>query len=166
VIGWHKQAPKFKSPPLVVNERVVEDTYEKAEVLWEEILDRFSARDDLGDDALENYLGVTYLPWEQSVSIEEVESCTIGVSSTSLGTDKVTVRLLRACWKSISEPLHGLFSRCLELNHFPHPWKYAEVAMIPKVGKKDKASVRSWRPIALLSCISKGFERVISRRLA
>ena len=38
--------------------------------------------------------------------------------------------------------------------------------MIPKVGKKDKASVRSWRPIALLSCISKGFERVISRRLA
>jgi hypothetical protein len=53
----------------------------------------------------------------------------------------------------------------LELNHFPHPWKYAEVAMIPKVGKKDKASVRSWRPIALLSCISKGFERVILRRL-
>ena len=33
VIGWHKQAPKFKSPPLVVNERVVEDTYKKAEVL-------------------------------------------------------------------------------------------------------------------------------------
>ena len=37
--------------------------------------------------------------------------------------------------------------------------------MIPKVGKKDKTSVRSWRPIALLSCISKGFERIISRRI-
>jgi hypothetical protein len=106
-------------------------------------LDRFSAKDDLGDDALKNYLGVTYLLWEQLVSIKEVESCTIRVSSTSLGTDKVTVQLLQACWKSISKPLHSLFSRCLELNHFPYPWKYAKVAMIPKVGKKDKAFVRS-----------------------
>ena len=38
--------------------------------------------------------------------------------------------------------------------------------MIPKVGKKDKTSVRSWRLITLLSCISKGFERIISRRVA
>jgi hypothetical protein len=34
------------------------------------------------------------------------------------------------------------------------------------VGKKDKTSVRSWRPIALLSCISKGFKRIILRRIA
>jgi hypothetical protein len=38
--------------------------------------------------------------------------------------------------------------------------------MLPKVGKKDKTSVRSWRPIALLSCISKGVERIIARRIA
>ncbi|KAG0155024.1 hypothetical protein PDIDSM_597 [Penicillium digitatum] len=49
----------------------------------------------------------------------------------------------------------------------PHPpWKVAEVAMIPKVGKKDKSSVRSWRPIALLSCLSKGLERIIAKRIA
>src|SRR5258708_31334033 len=38
--------------------------------------------------------------------------------------------------------------------------------MLPKIGKKDKTSVRSWRPIALLSCISKGLERIIARRIA
>jgi hypothetical protein len=38
--------------------------------------------------------------------------------------------------------------------------------MLPKVGKKDKSSVRSWRPIVLLSCISKGLERIIARRIA
>ena len=42
----------------------------------------------------------------------------------------------------------------------------AEVAMIPKVGKRDKESVRSWRPIALLSCLSKGLERTIARQVA
>ncbi|KAG0156970.1 hypothetical protein PDIDSM_4153 [Penicillium digitatum] len=45
-------------------------------------------------------------------------------------------------------------------------WKVAEVAMIPKVGKKDKSSVRSWRPIALLSCLSKGLERIVAKRIA
>jgi hypothetical protein len=47
VIGWHKQAPKLKAPPLEVNSRIVKDTIEKAKVLREEILDRFSADDDL-----------------------------------------------------------------------------------------------------------------------
>lgn len=166
VIGWHKQAPSLKAPPLVVNGRTIEDTLEKAEVLRDEILDRFSASDDLPDYQIENFPGITYLPWEQTISLEEVERCTIGVSSTSPGTDRVTVRLLKACWETIKGPLHGLFSRCLELSFFPNTWKNAEVAMIPKVGKKDKTSVRSWRPIALLSCISKGFERIISKRIA
>jgi ribonuclease HI len=166
VIGWHRQAPSLKAPPLAVNGRLVEDTMEKAEVLREEILDRFSADDDIADFRLDAFKGVTYLPWEQTVSLEEVERCTIGVSSTSPGTDRITVRLLKACWDTIKGPLHGLFNRCLELNYFPDAWKEAEVAMIPKVGKKDKTSVRSWRPIALLSCISKGFERVISRRIS
>ena len=70
---------------------------EKAKVLWEEILDRFSVDDDLVGLQLEDFQGVTYLPWEQSISLEEVERCTIGVSSTSPGTDQVTVRLLKAC---------------------------------------------------------------------
>ena len=38
--------------------------------------------------------------------------------------------------------------------------------MLPKVGKKNRTSVCSWRPIALLSCISKGLERIIARRIA
>ena len=37
--------------------------------------------------------------------------------------------------------------------------------MLPKVGKKDKSSVRSWRPIALLSCVAKGLERIVAKRV-
>ena len=47
MIGWHKQAPKLKAPPLKVNSRIVEDTIEKAKVLREEILNRFSTDDDI-----------------------------------------------------------------------------------------------------------------------
>lgn len=75
------------------------------------------------------------------------------------------MRLLKSCGEHTKYVIHGLYNGCLRLNHFPRSWKLAEVAMIPKVGKKDKASVRAWRPIALLSCVSKGLERIIARRL-
>lgn len=166
VVGWHKLGPSLKAPPLEVNRVAIEDTMEKAETLRTEILGRFSADDDLDYDPLYNWDGAGNLVWEQTVSLEEVEQSTISVSSTSPGTDRVTVRLLKACWEHVKHAIHGLFSRCLALDYFPQTWKLAEVAMLPKVGKKDKTSVRSWRPIALLSCISKGLERVIAKRVA
>lgn len=38
--------------------------------------------------------------------------------------------------------------------------------MIPKLGKRDLSSTGSWRPISLLSCIGKGLERLIARRIS
>lgn len=166
IISWHKLASNLKAPPLVVNGVLIEDTMENAEALHSEVLGRFDAKDDLEQDPLADWDGTGHLQWNQAVSLEEVERNTIGVSSTSPGTDQVTVRLLKACWDHIKHTIHALISRCLALSHFPQPWKLAEVTMIPKVGKKDKTSVRSWQPIALLSCISKGLERTIARRVA
>src|SRR6195952_500324 len=166
VMGWHKMATNLKAPPLVVDGVVIEDTREKADALKAEVLGRFSAADDLEHDPLADWEGSGTLPWADSVSVEEVERYCIGVTSTSPGTDRVTVRLLKACWSEVRTAIHGLFNRCLALQHFPAPWKLAEVAMIVKTGKRDKSSPRAWRPIALLSCISKGLERIIASRIA
>lgn len=166
IIGWHKLGPSLKAPPLIVDDVAIEDTLEKAETLRAAILGRFSAEDDLDHDPLDNWAGSGHLQWDTSISVEEVERNAIGVSSTSPGTDRVTVRLLKACWMFVKDAIHGLYSKCLALSYFPDCWKLAEVAMLPKIGKKDKTSVRSWRPIALLSCVSKGLERIVARRLA
>ncbi|RAL61224.1 hypothetical protein DID88_010303 [Monilinia fructigena] len=90
VINWHKLGTNLKAPPLVVNGNTVEGTMEKAETLWSEVLDRFSASDDLAQDPLEPWDGAGTLPWSDTISMEEVERNTIGVSSTSPGTDRVT----------------------------------------------------------------------------
>lgn len=167
VVAWHKLTPNLKSPPLEVDGRTISDTLEKAETMYTKILNRFSAADDLPDNPLDDWTGKGDLPWDATVTIEEVERNTIGVSSTSPGTDRATVRLLKASWEHVKGYIHALFSNCLRLNFFPQCWKHAEVAMIPKVGPgKNQSSVRSWRPIALLSCISKGLERIIARRIA
>ena len=49
MIGWHRQALSLKALPLAVNRRLVEDIIEKAKILREEILDRFSTEDDLAE---------------------------------------------------------------------------------------------------------------------
>jgi ribonuclease HI len=164
VIAWHKLTPENQDTPLIVNDIIISDPLEKAEALREEVLNRYTAEDDLGHYL--NQEDTANLPWSTHISLEEAERNTIGVTSTSPGTDRSTVRLLRACWAQVGELIRRIFQRCLELNYFPAQWKLAEVAMIPKVGKTDRTSPRSWRPIALLSCIGKGLERTVARRIA
>ena len=168
LIGWHKLSPNQQDTPLIVNELSITDPLEKAEALRQEILNRFSAADDLPNPPPPNDANAPghTLPWDHHISMEEVERNTIGVTSTSPGTDRITVRLLKACWAHVKEHICHIYRNCLKLNHFPTSWKTAEVAMIPKVGKKDRTSPRSWRPIALLSCLGKGLERIVARRIA
>ncbi|EFZ04216.2 Reverse transcriptase [Metarhizium robertsii ARSEF 23] len=55
---------------------------------------------------------------------------------------------------------------CLTVGHHPGVFREAEVVMIPKPGKRNLSTPRAWRPISLLSCLGKGLERLIARRLA
>jgi len=56
------------------------------------------------------------------------------------------------------------FKSLLILEHFPLKWKLATVILIKKPGK-DKSNTDSYRPISLLTTLSKIFEKVIHTRL-
>ena len=58
----------------------------------------------------------------------------------------------------------NIFNKCLELGYFPQEWKIATIVAIAKPGK-DPGLVTSYRGIALLSTLSKIFERVIYHRM-
>jgi hypothetical protein len=53
---------------------------------------------------------------------------------------------------------------CLKFSYFPRDWKIAKIIGLPKPGK-GHALPSSYRPISLLSSLSKILERVILRRL-
>lgn len=57
-----------------------------------------------------------------------------------------------------------ILNRCLELGYWPKSFKKAKVIPVPKPGK-NHADPANFRPISLLSSISKVFERLIRVRL-
>lgn len=80
------------------------------------------------------------------------------------GLDGVNVRLLKRLPVAAIHLLSLTFSMCVQNAYFPDAWKEAKTIPIQKPGK-DRRCVTSYRPIALLSCIGKLFERIIHKRL-
>lgn len=61
--------------------------------------------------------------------------------------------------------LCNIYNSCLRHSYFPKAWKHSKIIMIPKPGKPPNFP-DSYRPISLLSCIGKTFERLLLHRLA
>lgn len=57
-----------------------------------------------------------------------------------------------------------IFNAVLRTGYFPSQWKVAEIIMVPKPGKPSE-QVSSYRPISLLPCLSKLFEKLLLVRL-
>lgn len=57
-----------------------------------------------------------------------------------------------------------IYNGCIKIGYFPKSFKLAKVIPIPKPGK-DRKLITSYRPISLLSCLGKIFERIICARI-
>ncbi|KJZ72308.1 hypothetical protein HIM_08349 [Hirsutella minnesotensis 3608] len=148
-----------------VDGRVYETQLEKATALRQATLERRTASDDIPDP----WIPVNadrLIPFPDQVSFEEARDATLRTGNTSPGSDNITVRMLRAVWHAIGSLVHRLYQGCLTIGHHPKPFREAEVVMIAKLGRRDLSTPRAWRPISLLSCLGKGLERLIARRLA
>ena len=83
--------------------------------------------------------------------------------SKSTGPDNISPRMLRETAQSITPSLTRLFNLSLNNCHFPSGWKKANVLPLHK--KNDKDIMNNYRPISLLSCVGKVFEKIIFKFL-
>jgi len=81
-------------------------------------------------------------------------------TSKANGPDDISNRLLLACGSSLAISLEIIFTKSLSTGVFPKLWKTANVVPIYK-NKGEKCDPSSYRPISLLSTISKIFEKLI-----
>ena len=81
------------------------------------------------------------------------------------GPDGIKPVVLQNLDRTSLERLAMLCNVSLSLGYVPGRWRGAKAVLIPKVGKKDYSSPRSFRPISLTSFLFKGMERVVAWHL-
>lgn len=88
----------------------------------------------------------------------------MGLPNTfSSGIDEIPVYVLKRIAMLIVEPLTAVINQCIEEGVFPADLKKAKLVPVFKGGKQTK--VANYRPISLLSSVSKVFEKVIYERI-
>ena len=84
-------------------------------------------------------------------------------TSKASGSDLISLRLLKEGSEFLSHQLARLFNLSLHTSYFPTVWKQANV--VPVFKKGEKTNVSNYRPISLLSCIGKVFEKCVFKYL-
>ena len=81
----------------------------------------------------------------------------------STGPDNIGNIVLKNCYKSLPKSLLLLYKTVRNKYVYPSYWKISQVSPVFKEG--NKADVSCYRPISLLCCISKVFEKIFFDQL-
>ncbi len=79
------------------------------------------------------------------------------------GIDQITNKMLKISAISICKPLSNLINKIFQCKNYPKLWKKGIVIPVHKKDKKDNP--QNYRPITLLSCVSKICEKIIFDRM-
>jgi len=74
-------------------------------------------------------------------------------------------KLVKWAWEACPTWFVTLFNSCLDAGMHPKAWKTALIAVVPKPGKSDYSLPKSYRPVALLECLGKLLEKVVTKRI-
>ena len=93
-----------------------------------------------------------------TISVQDVYEALISLGfKKTAGIDNISPRVLQSCAPALCESFHHLFSLSLHHATLPSCWKIHKILPIFKAG--DSNSVKNYRPISLLSIVSKVLER-------
>ena len=84
--------------------------------------------------------------------------------NSSPGYVGIPIKVFSEAIDNLVTPITLIFNRCLQTGVIPDEWNVAIVTPIYK-GKGSKFDFNSYRPISVISPISKAFETIIARRL-
>ncbi|KAI0994497.1 hypothetical protein K3495_g13685 [Podosphaera aphanis] len=167
IAKWHKSRGKFTSPPLEdpndPDGPPAQSPESKGDLLARCLLANQSEVEDI--PLTSPAVASTPLPFPKLTS-EELSRAIVRASNTTPGEDRIPTAVLRLAWPQISDLVLDLFQACLDTGHHPKCFRTAILAIIEKPNKLDISSPRSYRPIALLSVLGKGLERLVTRRMS
>lgn len=106
---------------------------------------------------------VPYSLFIRPTTIQEVESVINNLKLTSPGYDNIDVKIVKKCSNVISPFLTNIINKSFKEGVFPKQLQIARV--IPIFKKGDKFLSHNYRPVSVLPCFSKIFEKIMASRL-
>ena len=79
------------------------------------------------------------------------------------GPDNIITKIVTPCASQFTAPLTRIYNRGINEACFPGVWKLAKVVALYK--KKSHFLPENYRPISLLNCFGKIFEKLISKQM-
>ena len=144
-------------PTLVSNGSAVSDNLDKASLLNSFFYKCFNDNSPPLPNLPPNLQPSDY-PAELLCGEAEVYDLILGLDPTkSTGPDGISVKMLKGTIDAIVPSLTRLFNLSLSTGTFPNSWKLARIVPVPKSG--DSADPTNYRPISILSVVSKLLER-------
>ena len=152
------------TPPLVENDKVINDPYEKSNIFNTFFASKSSVPDPK-DPApiLQQKEGVSLIN-SLNTSPFEISKIIRNLKKSHLSHCGIPGKFLSFISTPISFSMSRLFNNLFETGHFPDLWKIAHVTAIYK-RSGPKTCKSSFRPISLLPSLSKIYESVIHDRL-
>ncbi|POS84525.1 hypothetical protein EPUL_002049 [Erysiphe pulchra] len=151
ITSWHNTSPNYQTPPLKGPSGIADVQFlkQKASLLHKKH-PLFLEEPSLGNHSLSG----------------ETLRFTCQVTSSCPMEDEITASILRISWPVMGQRSTNLFNKCALLGTHPRVFKGAEIIIIPKPCKRNRSVPNTYRPISLLSCLGKGLEFLIARRLS
>jgi hypothetical protein len=84
-------------------------------------------------------------------------------ATKATGPDAIPNKILIIAADILANPLTTFFNRCLSVSKYPKIWKTANVTPIYKAG--DRGDCSNYRPVSLLSCVGKVFEKCVHKHV-
>ncbi len=102
--------------------------------------------------------------WQSKLTMEELQSAITSMNSKSKpGEDSISYEMIKCGGEIFHTFLLKLYNYCWATGIYPESWKSGIVIPLPK--QADAININEFRPITLLSCVGKVFEKIVSERL-
>ena len=162
---------KHSIPSLMHENKLYNSPSSKAELLREHFVSILPAQKSLSDKELCEHSSVKKIQnlnfrtfTLNYTSDEEIYRIVSKLDKNkATGPDNISASLLKSIIPSINAPLTDLFNHLITISEVPTDWKRG---YLTPIFKRGDASIRSnYRPVTILTHISKMFERVIADQL-
>lgn len=161
--------PKHTAPPIrkSCNDRWAKSDSEKAILFAEHLVSVFKPLDNEADAEIEQSINtppIVHTPIKPLTPKEIAKEIKLLNPKKAPGADLLTAKMLKELPRKGIVLLTYIFNAILRIGYWPKSLKTAQIILIGKPGK-EPTDVSSYRPISLLSVLSKLLERLVLGRL-